>query len=67
MSCTRIATGANGQPAFGVYGRTASGLHPASGLFVLGLSGNRICAMTRFEDSVLRWFGLPPLLSRQLP
>jgi RNA polymerase sigma-70 factor (ECF subfamily) len=59
-----LPTRANGQPAFGTYVRTASGVHPAAGLFVLGLSGDRICAMTRFEHSVLGWFGLPPSLSR---
>jgi hypothetical protein len=46
----------------------SSRLHSKSGtaraLFVLGLSGDRICAMTRFEHSVLGWFGLPPSLSR---
>ncbi len=30
---------------------------------VLTLTGDRICAMTRFENSVLPWFGLP----RSLP
>jgi RNA polymerase sigma-70 factor (ECF subfamily) len=34
-----------------------------AGLYVLGLAGDRICAMTRFEHSVLAWFGLP----RSLP
>ncbi len=33
------------------------------GLYVLALTGDRICAMTRFENSVLPWFGLP----RSLP
>jgi RNA polymerase sigma-70 factor (ECF subfamily) len=32
-------------------------------LFVLTLAGDRICALTRFESSVLAWFGLP----RSLP
>ena len=35
----------------------------ATGLYVLTLAGDRICAMTRFENSVLPWFGLP----RSLP
>ena len=30
---------------------------------VLTLSGDRICALTRFDNSVLPWFGLP----RSLP
>jgi RNA polymerase sigma-70 factor (TIGR02960 family) len=57
-----LPTRANDQPAFGAYLRTASGPRPAVGLFVLALRGDRICAMTRFEPSVLGWFGLPPSL-----
>jgi RNA polymerase sigma-70 factor (TIGR02960 family) len=55
-----IPTRANGQPAFGAYllGPTGTG-HPA-GLYVLGLRGNRIAAMSRFETSVFGSFGLPP-------
>ena len=34
-----------------------------AGLFVLTLAGDRICAFTRFDASVLPWFGLP----RSLP
>jgi len=33
------------------------------GLFVLGMTGDRIRAMTRFESGVLPWFDLP----RSLP
>jgi hypothetical protein len=33
------------------------------GLFVLGLSGEHISALTRFESSMLPWFGLPRSLS----
>jgi RNA polymerase sigma-70 factor (ECF subfamily) len=54
---------ANGQPAFGVYLRTPSGVSHAVGLNVLALSGERISAITRFENSVLPWFDLP----RSLP
>ena len=54
---------ANGQPAFGAYLRTPAGLRHGTGLIVLTLAGDRICAMTRFENSVLPWFGLP----RSLP
>jgi RNA polymerase sigma-70 factor (ECF subfamily) len=57
-----MPTRANGQPAFGAYLRTASGVRQGVGLYVLALSGDRICAMTRFERSVLGWFGLPPSL-----
>jgi len=58
-----VPTRANGQPAFGVYLRAADGIRHATGLFVLTLTGNQICAITRFEASVLPWFGLP----RSLP
>jgi RNA polymerase sigma-70 factor (ECF subfamily) len=57
-----VPTRANGQPAFGAYLRAASGIRPGVGLFVLTLTGDRICAMTRFEHTVLGWFGLPPSL-----
>ncbi len=50
---------ANGQPAFGAYLRTPTGIHPAVGLITITLSGDRICSMTRFENSVLPWFALP--------
>jgi RNA polymerase sigma-70 factor (TIGR02960 family) len=53
-----VPTRANGQPAFGAYLRTPAGTRDGVGLFVIGLTGDRICAMTRFESSVLPWFGL---------
>jgi RNA polymerase sigma-70 factor (ECF subfamily) len=58
-----VPTRANGQPAFGVYRRAATGIRHGTSLFVLTLTGDRICAITRFEASVLPWFGLP----RSLP
>jgi RNA polymerase sigma-70 factor (ECF subfamily) len=58
-----VPTRANGQPAFGAYLRAPDGIGHGTGLFVLTLSGDRICAMTRFENSVLPSFGLP----RSLP
>jgi RNA polymerase sigma-70 factor (ECF subfamily) len=58
-----VPTRANGQPAFGAYLRAPSGIRHGTGLFVLTLAGDRICAMTRFENSVLPRFGLP----RSLP
>jgi len=58
-----VPTRANGQPAFGAYLRAATGIRHGTGLIVLTLSGERISAMTRFESSVLPWFGLP----RSLP
>lgn len=53
-----VRTRANGQPAFLAYLREPAGIHRGVGLIVLTLSGDRICAMTRFDDSVLRWFAL---------
>jgi RNA polymerase sigma-70 factor (ECF subfamily) len=58
-----VLTRANGQPAFGAYLRAPNGISHGVGLYVLTLSGERICAMTRFDNSVLPWFGLP----RSLP
>ena len=58
-----VPTRANGQPAFGAYLRAADGVRHGVGLYVLTLSGERICAMTRFDNSVLASFGLP----RSLP
>ena len=58
-----VPTRANGQPAFGAYLRVPAGIRHAAGFYVLTLAGDRICAMTRFEASVLPWFGLP----RSLP
>jgi RNA polymerase sigma-70 factor (ECF subfamily) len=58
-----VPTRANGQPAFGSYLRSADGIAHGVGLIVLSLSGNQISSMTRFENTVLPWFGLP----RSLP
>jgi RNA polymerase sigma-70 factor (TIGR02960 family) len=58
-----VATRANGQPAFGCYVRDPQArVAHAIGLLVLTLSGRRICAMTRFDTSVLPRFGLPRTL-----
>jgi RNA polymerase sigma-70 factor (TIGR02960 family) len=58
-----VPTRANGQPAFGAYLRASSGIRHGTGLLVLTLTGDRICSVTRFDSSVLPWFGLP----RSLP
>jgi RNA polymerase sigma-70 factor (ECF subfamily) len=58
-----VPTRANGQPAFGAYlldRRT--GLAHANGIVVLTLAGERVAAMTRFDNSVLAAFGLPRTL-----
>ena len=57
-----VPTRANGQPAFGAYLRASSGTRRGTGLYVLTLTGDRICAMTNFDASMLPWFGLPPSL-----
>jgi RNA polymerase sigma-70 factor (ECF subfamily) len=58
-----VPTRANGQLAFGTYVQAPTGIRHATGLLVLTLAGDRICAYTRFEGGVLPWFGLP----RSLP
>jgi RNA polymerase sigma-70 factor (ECF subfamily) len=58
-----VPTRANGHPAFGAYLRTPTGIRHGTGLLVLTLTGDRICSITRFDNSVLPLFGLP----RSLP
>jgi RNA polymerase sigma-70 factor (ECF subfamily) len=58
-----IPTRANGQPAFGAYLRSRTGIVHGTGVYVLTLAGDRIAALTRFDNSVLPSFGLP----RSLP
>jgi RNA polymerase sigma-70 factor (ECF subfamily) len=58
-----VATRANHQPAFGAYLRAPSAISHGTGLYVLTVVGDRICATTRFDNSALPWFGLP----RSLP
>jgi RNA polymerase sigma-70 factor (ECF subfamily) len=60
-----VETRANGQPAFGTYLRAPNGIRHGTGLFVLTLTTDRICAMTRFENRVYPWFGLPRTLPSQ--
>ncbi|WP_109508730.1 RNA polymerase subunit sigma-70 [Nocardioides speluncae] len=60
-----VATRANRQPAFGAYVRSPNGISHGAGIYVLTLnpSGNAIAALTRFENTLLPWFGLPRTLS----
>jgi RNA polymerase sigma-70 factor (TIGR02960 family) len=58
-----VPTRANGHPAVGAYLQSSGGVRHGVGLFVMALAGDRISYMTRFENSVLPWFGLP----RSLP
>ncbi|GAB2861627.1 sigma-70 family RNA polymerase sigma factor [Actinoallomurus bryophytorum] len=59
-----VPTRANGQPAFGAYVLDpGTPIAHAHGLIVLTLSGERICALTRFLDNgLLPRFGLPRAL-----
>ena len=59
-----VPTRANGQLAFGAYLRApAGGIRHGAGLLVLTVAGDRISALTRFDNDVLPSFGLP----RSLP
>jgi RNA polymerase sigma-70 factor (ECF subfamily) len=54
---------ANGQPAFGMYVRyPAEDVHHANGVMVFTLAGAEVCAMTRFDTSVIAAFKLPDAL-----
>jgi hypothetical protein len=61
-SYSLVPTRANGQPAFGAYVLGADGVRRGTSLFVVTLAGDRICAMTRFENTVFESFGLPASL-----
>src|SRR5260370_156383 len=54
-----VPTRANGQPAFGVYLRAPDGIRHGTGLYVLTLPGDRICALPPFQATRLPWFRLP--------
>jgi RNA polymerase sigma-70 factor (TIGR02960 family) len=58
-----VPTRANAQPALGAYVRGPQGTSHGAGVFVITVDGNQIAAMTRFENTVMPWFGLP----RSLP
>jgi hypothetical protein len=58
-----VSARANGQLAFGAYLRDpGGGPHHAMGLLVFALTGDRICGITRFDNSVLPRFELPRTL-----
>jgi RNA polymerase sigma-70 factor (ECF subfamily) len=60
-----IPTRANGQPAFGLYVQDPqAGISHAAGLLVLTLAGDKVCAMTGFDNTALPYFGLPRTLPR---
>ena len=60
-----VPTGANGQPAYGLYVcDDRSPGYRAYGMVVLTLDGDRISSITRFVDnSLMSWFGLPGSLA----
>ena len=62
-----VPTRANGQPALGAYVYAPTGIRHGTGVFLLTLAGDRICAMTRFDETVLPWFGLPRSLPADRP
>jgi RNA polymerase sigma-70 factor (TIGR02960 family) len=54
---------ANGQPAWGEYRRDpVSGVLHLTGVEVVGLAGDLICEITRFETTLAQYFGLPRTL-----
>jgi RNA polymerase sigma-70 factor (ECF subfamily) len=58
-----VPTRANGHPAFGMYIREPAATSArANGVMVFTFAGSGICAMTRFDTSVLPRFGLPAIL-----
>jgi RNA polymerase sigma-70 factor (TIGR02960 family) len=55
-----VPTGANGQPALGMYlADPHTGVFRAYGLLVVTITGERITAITGFDASVMPRFGLP--------
>ncbi len=62
-----VRTRANGQPAFALYFPDLhGGIMHAVGFLVLTLAGDRISAITRFENSVLPYFDLPRTLPSEV-
>jgi RNA polymerase sigma-70 factor (ECF subfamily) len=60
ITCQPIPTRANGQPALVMYlPDQQSGTARATGVLVFTLSGSRVSAITRFDDTVLPRFGVP--------
>lgn len=58
-----VPTRANGQPALAIYLRDPhAAIAHAFGLFVLTLRGDRVSAITRFDNTPLAHFGLPRTL-----
>jgi RNA polymerase sigma-70 factor (ECF subfamily) len=63
VACRPVPTRANGQPALVMYLQDQpSGVARATGVLVFTLSGRRVSAITRFDDTVLARFGVPATL-----
>jgi RNA polymerase sigma-70 factor, ECF subfamily len=63
ITCRPVPARANGQPALVMYiPDPRSGITRATGMLVFTLSGSRISAITRFDDTVLPRFGVPATL-----
>ena len=62
-ACRPVPTRANGQPALAIYlPDQQSGTARATGMLVFTLSGSRVSAITRFDDTVLPRFAIPATL-----
>jgi RNA polymerase sigma-70 factor (TIGR02960 family) len=60
---TMVPIRANGQPAWGVYAHDAvTGRRHLTEVIVVGLAGQQISEITRFETTVAPYFGLPRTL-----
>jgi RNA polymerase sigma-70 factor (TIGR02960 family) len=58
-----VPTRANGQPALGAYAiDPGDSVYRSMGVLVLEITGDRISAVTRFENTLLPYFGLPRTL-----
>ena len=63
ITCRPVPVRANGQPALVMYlSDQQSSIARASGMLVFTLSGSRVSAITRFDDTVLSRFGVPATL-----
>ena len=63
ITCRPVPTRANGQPALVMYlPDQQSGTARATGMLVFTLSGSRVSAITRFDETVLPRFGVPATL-----
>ena len=58
-----VSIRANGQPGWGEYRRDpVTGLLHLAGIEVVDIAGDRICEITRFDNTVAAHFGLPRTL-----